>query len=42
MNHKIKIKETALLVAVKIMREFHWPMLYGKTIMSKDFLKFVE
>lgn len=27
---------------VKIMREYYWPLLYGKTIYSKDFFDFVE
>ncbi len=27
---------------IKLMREFYWPMLYGKTIYSKDFFDFVE
>jgi len=27
---------------IKIMREFYWPMLYGKTINAKSFFDFVE
>ena len=27
---------------IKIMREFYWPMLYGKTINTKSFFDFVE
>jgi len=27
---------------IKIMREFYWPMLYGKTINSKDFFNLVS
>jgi len=27
---------------IKIMREFYWPMLYGKTISTKSFFDFVE